>query len=363
MTTSTAKKIDASKVKNGMLATVKASFLLQAYYNVIESTPLFQLPQQADKDSQSKIVEDWPHYQQSALDHAKEFMKPESGLNQQMINTLGGILGFAREWEHFYNKLLEKAQHIDQGNNKKMFVDAMHIFQKAVKKEAETVKPVIGALHRFLEEIEADERNFNQATLLISSAMAGEKGEIAELESTIDALHSAIKKDNAMIAGGAAMMVVGIVMVVGGIFGEIETAGVSTALVVGGLAVAVAGAAMDGVAGKDLEKSTKALKDKVAELDKDKKIFTLVKNANANIAHMKEAVAEAITAVQSLADGWDSLNADFGNVATALSEVSADDEDWIPSELEAANSDWQDTLKLATELQANGTVKVQKKQV
>jgi hypothetical protein len=353
MTTTTAKKINVKDVKNGMVDTVKAGFLLQTYYNVITSTPIIHLPASVDQDSNSQVVENLPKYQNTAIENAKKYAE----FNKHMAKVLGDIMLFKHTWSEFYGKLLELGKNIDEGHNRIMFTEAMTKFQQMVKQNGDTTKPIVDFLNTFLEAIEADERNFNTATLHVTNAMAGQKGEIQTLESTIDALHAAIKKDNGMIAGGSIMMVVGALMVIGGIFGEIETSGVSTALVVGGLALAAGGGAMTGIAAKNLESSTKSLKTDLSKLDADKQLFALTKNANANIGHMKDAINGAIAAVENLQKGWDALGADFGEIISALKNVDTTFSDWIGEELKAANDEWEDTYKLASQLSANGEIK------
>ncbi|MEQ8704659.1 MAG: HBL/NHE enterotoxin family protein [Phaeodactylibacter sp.] len=355
----TAKKINVKGVKNGMLDTVKAGFLIQTYYNVITSTPIIKLPASVDKDSNSQVVEDLPKYQNTAINHAKQYAEYDT----HMEKVLGDIVLFKHTWSEFYNKLVELGKNIDEGHNRKMFTEAMTKFKSMVEEKGKTTEPIVEFLKKFLDDIEGDERNFNTATLYVTNAMAGEKGEIQTLESTIDALHSAIKKDNGMIAGGSVMMVVGALMVVGGIFGEIETSGVSTALVVGGLAMAAGGGAMTGIAAKNLESSTHSLKTDLSKLDADKKLFALTKNANANISHMKDSINQAVAAIESLQKGWDALGADFDEIIDALNNVDTTFSDWIGEELKAANDEWEDTYTLADQLQSNGKVKIVKKTV
>jgi len=347
-------------VKKGMAATYSAAALLQTYYNVIESTPIINLPAQVDKESNSHVVENLPKYQHTAIANAKYFM---TDVNPMMIKTLEDIIGFKNEWSSFYNKLLKIGAKIDEGQNAAMFSQAMTLFQKKVIQNGEATKPVIEALNGLLTKIEADERNLKSADLFVTTAMGGEQGEIQTLQSHIDALHEAIKKDNDMIAGGAAMMVAGAVVAAVGVVADIATVGAATALVVGGVAVAVGGAVMTGYAGVDLKNKTKDLKKDLEKLSEDKQVFGLVKNASKNIGHMKNAISGAIAAVENLQDGWNGLGQDFGEIVDALKTVDPSMSLWLKNELEAADKDWTDTYNRAKELLANGTIKVKKQKV
>ncbi|MFK8161980.1 MAG: HBL/NHE enterotoxin family protein [Lewinella sp.] len=357
----TKKTINVTPVKEGMKKTINASYLLQTYYNVIEKTPLFAIPARVDADSHSKVVEQWPGYQKIALANAKRVFDGPDSLNAQMSTTLAGIIGFHdAKWEPFYGHLQEAIKSLSVGNNAEKVTQAMNLFQEQVKHLSTSTQPVITSLQRLLAAVEEDERNFTAANNFLTAAMTGEQGELQALEDKIDALHDAIDKDNKMIAGGAAMIAVGIVVAVVGVVAEPLTLGASTALVAGGAAVAIGGAVAVGLGEKDLSKSTKDLASSMVMLNEDKQVFGLVKNCARNITHMRSAIENAITGLESLAKGWDSLHADFGEVITAVNGIDTDPSMslWISDELTGADKVWSDTVTLAKQLQSNGTVKI-----
>jgi len=357
----TKKTINVTPVKEGMKKTVNASYLLQTYYNVIEKTPMFVIPARVDADSKSKVVEQWPGYQRTALANAKQIFDGPNSLNAQMSTTLSGIIAFHdAKWQPFYAHLQDAVKSLSQGNNAEKVTQAMGLFQEEVKRLSNSTQPVISSLQRLLAAVEADERNFTTANNFLTAAMTGEQGELQELQKKIDALHDAIDKDNKMIAGGAAMIAVGIVVAVVGVVAEPLTFGASTALVVGGAAVAIGGAVAVGLGEKDLSKSTKDLATNMVMLDEDKQVFGLVKNCARNITHMRSAIENAITGLESLTKGWDSLHADFGEVITAVKGIDMDPTMslWISDELTGADKVWSDTVTLAKQLQSNGVVQI-----
>lgn len=350
--------IGSSDVQTGMSNSMSASIMLQTYTNTVLQTPDIKLPSQVDTDSKSTVVEDLPAHQALARTNATYYLNT---LNPLIVNTIADVIGFGNLWSAEYSLLYSLAENIGQGDNANTFTQGMNnLINKTQKAEAST-QPVIDALNAFLPLIQTDERNFNQDATNVNNALGGEQGEIAQLQKEIAAYNTAMNKDLAIIGAGATADVVGGLMIVVGILGEIETAGVSTALIVGGLAVVAGGTTAMGVAGADYTKTKKAYADATAELAQDQQVMTSTQQAAATISTLVNAVAQGISAVESLQKGWNSLQADFNQVVQALEQ--ADDPNlgaWLTSLLSAANADWTTTLELAKSIQQYGTLPVQK---
>jgi len=168
-----------------------------------------------------------------------------------------------------------------------------------------------------------------------------------------------MNKDNAMIAGGAVMTVVGVLMITVGVLGEFETGGASTALVLGGLAVMGGGIAMDVVAGMDLSKKMDEYKDATTELTKDQQISSCLIQASQTVQSLVDSINNAMGAITNLQSGWSSLKGDLDQVIGALNDAESDEgTSWVIDDLNAAKADWEDAKTLAVQLQANGTLQV-----
>ena len=218
----------------------------------------------------------------------------------------------------------------------------------------------MNALTAFTTLIQADERNFQADEDIIKATLDGDNGAIKNLQDAIGAINTAINKDNAMIAGGAAMEIGGILMIVVGVAGEIESAGASTALVVGGLAVIGGGVAMQVLAGKDLSAKMKQLQDDNVQLATDLQISACLINASKNVTAIITSIANAIVAIQNLQAGWSGLKGDLQQIVDALNAGQGDEgTTWLITDLNAAEADWKAALALAVQLQSNGTLQVQ----
>lgn len=358
MATTTDPNIGSSSVNQGMSNSMAASVMLQTYTNTVLQTPDIKLPSQVDTDSNSTVVEDLPAHQALARTNATNYL---NNINPLIVNTVADVIGFGNLWNAEYSLLYSLAENIGEGDNATTFTQGMNNLINKTELAEKNTQPVIDALNAFLPLIQTDERNFTQDATNVNNALGGEEGEIAQLQKEIQSYNDAMNKDLAIIAAGATADVVGGLMIAVGVLGEIETGGVSTALIVGGIAVIAGGTTAMGVAGADYTKTSNAYKQANAELQQDQQVMASTQQAQQTISSLVDAVGQGITAVESLQKGWNSLQADFNQVIQALEQ--ADDPSlgsWLTSLLSAANADWVDTLNLAKSIQQYGTLPVQK---
>lgn len=349
--------IGGSQVKKGMSATQSAAILLQNYTQTVLGTPDIKLPAQVDVDSKSKVVEDLPKHQKRARDNANFYL---DNVNVTIVQGVADIIGFSNLWNAEYNRLLALAKDIDSGDNKKTFQQGIANLINQTKEKEKNTYTALSALNDFLPKIEEDSRNFTADSQHVAIALGGEHGAIAQLKKQIKADNDAINKDIAIIAGGATVDVIGGLMIAVGVLAEIETAGASTALVVGGLAVVAGGTTAMVIAGKNLSKTKSDLANASRQLEVDKLCYSSTEMSSHTITNLQNAVSQGVTAVIGLQKGWQSLQSDFNEVISQLDASSPDLGSWLTSTLEAANTDWQDTLTLAKSLQQYGTLPVKK---
>lgn len=349
--------IGSSAVSSGMQDTQSASALLQLYTNTVLQTPIIKLDPSVDTDSKSTVVELLPQHQQTAQANAQYYLNT---INPLIVSTVADIIGFANLWNAEFQLLVSLANTIDQGNNKQLFIEGIQNLINKTQSAGSNVTPVLNALNAFLPLVQTDVSNLNGDLANVKAALSGQSGQIAQLQQQLDAYNSAMNKDLAIIAGGAVADVVGVLMITVGVLAEIETAGVSTALVVGGLAVVGGGTAAIIIASKNLNASQSQYASTLATLNNDEAVFSLTTQASTSINSLISAIQSGVTAVEALQAGWSALGSDFGQVVQALQSATPGAGSWLVPLLESANSDWQTTLTLATNLQQNGTLPVQK---
>lgn len=345
--------LNTDQIKDSLNSSQGAAILLQVYTQTVLRTPDIILPERINELSGSSVVEDLPMDQKEARENAEFYL---TDVNPTLVSQCADIIGFANLWNAEYKHLMRLAEDIEFEGNKEEFKQGIEnlINQAKVKKEDAAV--ALEALKTFLPKIEMDERNFTRDASNVQIALGGAEGEISILEKEIVAYNDAISTDLMIIGLGSGGIVIGGLMVAVGILGEFASAGTSTALVVGGLVVAGGSGTAVGFAADNLSKTKKKLSEATRELAIDKQIYACTKQASINIEALKASVGMGIDAVNSLMNGWESLEGDFQQVIDQLSMSTPELGAWLVDSLEAANQDWQDTLALAKELQKFGTL-------
>lgn len=349
-------------IKSAAATVIGANAVIQTYINTIMGTPNIDLSSIPFTPANAHVVADLPAHQVTARANAESYFSGATSINAQIVSTLSDIIGFANLFESRYERLLALAgpDGNPQGQDLITFNEGLQGLINSITTKENNCVAIVNALTAFTGLIQADERNFQADENIIKATLDGDNGAIKNLQDSIGAINTAINKDNAMIAGGAAMEIGGILMIVVGVAGEIESAGASTALVVGGLAVIGGGVAMQVLAGKDLSAKMKQLQDDNVQLATDLQISACLINASKNVTAIITSIANAIVAIQNLQAGWSGLKGDLQQIIDALNAGQGDEgTTWLITDLNAAKADWTTALALAVQLQSNGTLQVQ----
>lgn len=159
-----------------------------------------------------------------ARGHATDW-NTDPNLLQGMIGTNENIYGHGDLISAALNELpasLQKAKESGDDQQKRRALTEAQDQLKTIEQDAESylaaVEKLVKRLGTFQADIEADFRAFDGDNTKVVALLNGDTGLLNTISSEIDALHSAISKDNAMIAGGAVMIAAGVIAgVVGGI--------------------------------------------------------------------------------------------------------------------------------------------------
>ncbi|CAM3206915.1 alpha-helical pore-forming toxin family protein [Corallococcus sp. ZKHCc1 1396] len=348
--------IGGSGLSTGMTDTQTAAAVMQMYTNVVLQTPIMNLPAEVDTLSGSTVVEQLPVDQANAQAHARYYLQT---LNPQMVALLATIIGYGNQWNAMYRQLLHLANHIDEGDNQQQFIDGINLLIQKCGVGKDQATATSSALLAFAtDSLDADVAAFNQDFVNVNLAYGADSTEITALNQRIAADQKAMDTACWVIAGSAVALGVGSIAVLVGIFAEIPSGGTSTAVVVGGFALAAGGAVVGSLALVDWNNAKDDMVKATNELARDQTLLTTMNTAMLNIQSLSSACAQAASAVQGLANQWTSLAADLQATIDQL-EVAEDASSWIASQLMAANADWETTLALAVSIQQNGTLPVQ----
>ncbi len=349
--------LGGAALQSAMSSSQEASILLQLYTQTILGTPDIELPAGVDKLSGSTVVEDLPKHQKSARTNANDYLK---SVNPTLIAEVADIIGFANLWNAEFASLLGFAKNIDQPGNKANFTTGIQNLINQVKAKQADVAPALSALNGFLPRVQRDLALLADDAADVERALGGTGGEIARLKASISADQSERGKYIGIIVGGATTDVVGAVMILVGVFAEIETAGLSTALVAGGAAVVAGGTTAMISAGTELGVLDARISSESQKLAADELLFASTNQAHHNVDALETATQRGVAAVTSLQKSWLALDHALNGVLQELSVAGPDLGSWLENLLLSANDDWATALKLARSIQQYGVLPVKK---
>ena|GEM_PF-1674919 len=306
----------------------------------------------------------------AAQGHANDWLNTYSA---EVLNTLQGVVTFGELFTNLYTPLLTAAQNLgtqtsfnqDQISS---LISEIGALQTQVNTELTQVQKVQTDLSTYVTNVGSDYSSFKGDYDTANTYLGGDQGKLADLQKEIDADNSAMTKDALMIAGGSVGMVAGILLVVAGALGEFETAGASTALIVGGLALMAGGATATGLGGKDYDAKLEDLTAATIKLNQDQSDLTTLASLKTSFSSIKDQLQSTEDALQSLVTSWQELSngisavvSDLQNPEAYLESLQKNDPNATPAtvsiivsaELETANDDWSNSLKQAQTLLAN----------
>lgn len=358
-TTTPPASIGGSAIGDGLNSSQSAASIMQMYTTTVLQTPIMALPSNVDQLSKSNVSTQLPADQKTAQAHATYYLNT---LNPQMVAFLATTIGYANQWNAQYKLLLQLANTITEGNNLQSFVQGVELLISKCQKGESQANGTANALTNFAtNDLDADVQAFTVDWGNVNTAYNDDSQEIQQLQKLIDADNKAMNTAVWATAASGVLVVAGGVAILVGVFGEIESAGTSTALIVGGFALMGGAAVVGAVEFTSWVTANKNLIAATNQLNQDQAVLAATQQALINISSLKDACSQASTAALGLAGSWNSLAGDLQQTIDALQDAEdlGDAPTWLPSLLETANSDWQTVLTLATDLQANGTLPVQ----
>lgn len=359
-TTSTPPDLGSTQVQDGMNQSVSAAYLLQAYTQTVLQTPDITLPSVVDQDSNSNVVEQLPLDQATARTNASYYL---ATVNPAIIQTTSEIIGYGNKFISYYPNLMKQAANLTTGNNAQQFTEGINnLLGKAQSCETQA-ESVATLLTNFSALITTDSANFATDSSNVALALAGEDGEIQNLQNQLDAYNKAMNKDLGIMAAGGVIDAIGVTFILVGILGTFESGGTTIALVVTGIGCLAAGSTMGGMAYADYEDQCKSYQSTLLELNTDKQVYAATQQAATTIDSLLSAVQGGIKAVGSLQNSWAALIGDLQQVVDAVTDATEDTGVWIADDLTAAYNDWVACVLVATSIQENGTLPVQQQTV
>lgn len=330
-----------------------SAYVIQVYCQTVLQTLTLVPPAVPGLPTDPELATQLAADLQTAQAHATYYLQT---LNPQLMTLSSQIVGYGNQWTAMFNQLLADASNINDPAARADFISGLNLLISKARTGKLKCTQAATALSNFSsQELSVDVAAFNADFNAVNAIYGASSAEQEQLQALIDACNKGMTRDLIAMGGSAALLLVGGVACAIGLLAEIPSAGTSTALVVGGFALAAGSALAGTVAFTDWENQSKRLAQATKALSQAQAICAATQQAMNNIQSLSTACANASAAAQGLANTWDSLGADLGVTAAALGKAEHNvDSSYLMSLLNAANADWQQALAIAEQLQTGG---------
>lgn len=167
-------------------------------------------------------------------------------------------------------------------------------------------------------ELGTDATSFNNTVTKMNIAVNGDNGALIELEKTLSSIDGKIAGciSGTVISGLA--IVGGVFMVAVGSIAEFVTAGTSTPLVLGGIAIVSAGIGGEIASAITLSNFLKQKENILMSKNQLKSEVTLAQGISTAYGSLSMQVTGAMNAATAMSNGWNSLSSDLDSLANDL---------------------------------------------
>ena len=319
---------------------LSSGHLIRTYCETIKEQPNQGLPSII-----TTTAPDFLRHLNTAQGNASHYI---NDIQPVMLQNVSDLMSFSNTWKSFTPQMKEYTAKGDY----ETVAQGLKIMQTKVKNFAINANNSHSVLLNFQNTITGDSRAFSNDYKLLMSSSTGIPAEIKALDKEIDAEHTALIEDIAMVAGGAAAAVLGGVLIVGGVLTEVFTAGASTVIIAAGVLTASGGIALITVGAIGIDKASKALKKANEEKATLNQELTSLKVYCSTVDGLRASVNNAVGALGNLATSWDYIYEDMNAVISDLNTAKTTMHlPWFDSVLNEADADWAQVGAMAKAVQ------------
>ncbi len=297
--------IAAQKISSANKSQTSQGLLIQKYANSVKEQP--------DVDfSGFKNLEQYQTDINSGLKTAKEHA--DTYLNKIQPAIITNISNIS----NYYALHNAVAATLPPGSTEKQWIEALTALKEQSQDYQTDAKNVVGLITTLHNDLTTDAAAFAKFVSDLNTAVNGDNGVLSSINDELSSIQSKID-------GAIAGTVLSGLAIVGGVFiaavgavADFVTAGTSTPLVVGGVALILAG--VGGEVGSAI--ALKALNDEKADLLQQKaklkdevKLASGMSSAYSSLGDQVKAAVKAATEMQS---AWEFLDSDLGNLISDL---------------------------------------------
>ena len=204
------------------------------------------------------------------------------------------------------------------GSTVAQWLNTLGALQEQATSYQQSAGTILTQLNTFHAGLNADTANFTTYVSQLNAAVNGDNGVLAGISDELGSIQSKIDGAIAGIVLSGLAIVGGVFMTAVGGIADFVTAGTSTPLVVGGIAIIAAGVGGEVASAIVL----KNLNDEKASLLQQKSTLTsevnLATGMSTSIGSLKDQAAAAVQAATQMENAWNSLSSDLGNLSSDL---------------------------------------------
>ncbi|MEL6713048.1 MAG: HBL/NHE enterotoxin family protein [Planctomycetota bacterium] len=205
-------------------------------------------------------------------------------------------------------------------------------------------KSMVAQLTSLHDGISNDAGNFGKVVTDLNTAVNGDNGVLSTINGELDSIQSKIDGAIAGMALSGLAIVGGVFVTAVGAIADFVTAGASTPVVVGGVALIAAGVGGEvgsAIALKNLNDEKSNLLRSKAQLTSEVKTASAMKLGYSSLATQAQT---AVTAASNMSNAWNSLSADLGLLVGNLQKGITNAQQARSIWLTVANSEIQNVL-------------------
>jgi non-hemolytic enterotoxin B/C len=207
---------------------------------------------------------------------------------------------------------------LPKGSTKQQWISQLSALKEQAVDNQQTSKDtrkIITDLHGTLV---TDTSNFTAIVVNLNSLVDGDNGVLSKLNGDIDSINAAIDGAIAGIVAGGLLVIGGAFVTAIGAVTDFVTAGASTPVVIGGVAMMLAGAGGITAGSIVLHNSLNARQGLYQDRSNLKSEVKIASGISSGYTGLSNQAKNAVTAATQMGNAWDSLTSDLGSLITDL---------------------------------------------
>ena len=329
-------------LKDAQKATSAASVAVQTYVVSILKQEIMELPEMPNLRT----------HQEVARQHA---LRWNIAVLPELIKTNAHIIDYSNQFNAYHVTLIGLADTVSTDPSARtQFIEGLSSLRRDIVNKKQHATSAKISLQNFKETLSADHTTFLTDAAQATKTFEEKSGDIAKLSSEIDTVQTSLNNCIGAMAEGAVSTVGGVVLIIVGALATIETAGLSTGLIMAGVGLLKTGISSEIASGAKYGLEVGKLASLTKKLTADEQGLVRVKIVKGQLDGLVSQLTQTLAALNILIREWSDLDSSMEKV---LNDVQRDPGTYGPelkAMLDRATQDWDEALSLAQQMQRSG---------